>query len=354
MYFLEKADVLDIFSKEVKEKKEKTFAVYINSPFCIRQCSFCMHMGELIEINDVLYQQYFNNYLPSLIEFYKPVFLEKTPDIIYFGGGTSSVMTPEVMRNIFSKIPNFKNIKEKVFECNMNLLDEEKVELLKENNFTYLSFGVQTFNERILAKNNRVNFDTRKIKEIVSNLQSQGIYVNCDLLTFIDNGDESDIPDTISDLYIMTNYIKPNKISLHAKRCEIVTDPQRGVKKVEMLRKKMFQNLSKINGYTLPQVDDDPSFFAPSVEDRTYVSDYLFYKSKEDYDNRFKYNSSSFSDCPIYQQSALGIGSFRNHKAYSYTEDVFFVENNFNWHPRYMVVQKINELRNNPIVSNQN
>lgn len=344
MHFIEKEEVLNIFLKDAKERKDKRFSLYIDSPFCVRQCSFCIHKGELTEIGGVLYQKYFNDYLPGLIEFYKPVFLEKPPDSVYFGGGTSSIMTAEVMRNIFSKIPNFKDIKEKVFECNMTLLDEEKVDLLKENNFTHISFGIQTFNERILKKNNRSNFNNQKIKEIVSRLQSQGIYVNCDLLTFIDNGDEADIADTINDLNIMTNYIKPNKISLHAKRCEVVDNPQRGVQKVTLLRKKIFQNISKLNGYILPQAENPSTFFSPQVENGEYVFDYLFYKSKNDYDRRFKYNSSIFPYCPFSQQTVLGIGSFNYHNSYSYTEDIFLVEKNFNWNATYKIIQKVEDF----------
>lgn len=345
MHYIEKEVVLDILLKNVKERKDKKFFLYIHSPFCVRQCSFCMHKGRLVKINDGVYSKYFKEYLPGLIEFYKPVLLERTPNAVYFGGGTSSVMTAEVMRDIFSRIPNFKDIKEKMFECNMILLNDEKINILKEYNFTHISFGIQTFNEAILKKNNRSNFSKQKIKEVVSKLQSLGFFVNCDLMTFIDNEDESDISDTINDLFIMSNYIKPNRISLYPKRSAIADETQRGVEKIKLLRKKLFQNFSKFNGYTLPQANNLASFFSPDVENGDYLFDYLFYKSQKDFDSRDRYNSSGFPYCLHSEQTMLGIGSLDNSGSYSYTEDIFVVEKSTDWHTIYKIIKKEEELQ---------
>ena len=344
MHYIEKETVLDILLKNIKERKDKNFLLYIHSPFCVRQCSFCIHKGHVVKINGTVYNKYFKEYVPNLIEFYKPVLLERIPDSAYFGGGTSSVMTPEVMRNILSKIPNFKDIKEKMFECNMMLLTDEKINILKEYNFTHVSFGVQTFDETILKKNNRVNFNKTRIKEMVSKLQNMGIYVNCDLMTFIDNKDETDIIGTINDFITMANYVKPNKISLYPERFALTSDPQRGLEKIKTLRKKLFQNFSKFNGYILPQADNLSSFFEPKIENGDYLFDYLFFQSQKDFDNENKYNSSMFPYCPSNKQTMLGIGSLNKSASYSYTEDVFLLEKNADWETMYKVIKKEEDL----------
>lgn len=336
---LEKNKFRTVFTQNIKENQDKLFALYIDSPFCIRQCSFCMHKGALTKINGENYTKYYKQYLPNLIDFYKPVFLERTPDSIYFGGGTSSVMTEEIMLDIFSRIPNFKDIKEKLFECNMILLNDEKIRILEKFNFTHISFGIQSFNENILKNNNRKNPNLSKIKEIVSLLQSKGFFINCDLMTFIDSGGESDIKDTINDLIIMAKYIKPNKITLYPRKESLIFDTQHGVEKVRCLRKQLLKNISKFNGYLLPQ-SDDPSFFVPQTKKEQYLYNYCFYKTINDCRNQNKYNSSAFPNCPSELQSVLGIGSYLNHHSYSYTDEIFVEEINQNFRDTVYDIQK--------------
>lgn len=328
---ISKYELRDMLLKDIKRRKDKMFCLYLHSPFCVRQCSFCMHKGEIVKINGDIYKKYYEEYLPNLIEFYKPVLMERTPDTVYFGGGTSSVMTAQTMRNLFSLIPNFKDIKEKMFECNMILLNDEKVNILKEYNFTHISFGIQSFNERILKKNNRVNLPPPKVKEIVSNLQSQGFFVNCDLMTFIDNGDESDIEDTLNDLIFMSRYVKPNRIDLYPRREALIKNPQRGVEKIICLRKALIKNLPKFNGYILPQMKDTSNFLKLSAENTEYYINYLLYRSEEDFKRRNNYDSSYLLNSPQISQITLGLGAYKHRFSYSYTDEVFVEERNENW-----------------------
>lgn len=338
---ISKNDFFEMLLDNVRKKKEKNFCLYIHSPFCVRQCSFCMHKGALIKINDDVYKKYYEQYLPRLIDFYKPILLERTPDSVYFGGGTSSIMTAEVMRNIFTRIPNFKDIKEKIFECNMLLLNEEKIKILREYDFTHISLGIQTFNERILKKNNRSNPKHQKIKEIVSNLQAQDFFVNCDLMTFIDNGDETDINDTINDLIFMSKYIKPNRMTLYPKREALTENPQRGIEKIILLRKMILKNMSKLNGYILPQVEYSPKFFQPIVEEVDFLMNYAFYRSKDDFLKRNQYDSSAFINCPCNRQTVLGLGDYNCNCAYSYTDDIYVEERNLDWKDTmYLIIRK--------------
>lgn len=336
-----KNDFREILLNNIREKKEKIFCLYVHSPFCVRQCSFCMHKGAIVKINDNIYKKYYEQYLPSLIDFYKPVLLKKTPDTVYFGGGTSSVMTAKTMQNIFSKIPNFKDIKEKIFECNLILLNEEKINILKKYNFTHISFGIQSFNQRILRKNNRTNPSVEKIKEIVKYFQSQDFFVNCDLMTFIDNGDEIDINDTLNDLIFMSKYIKPNRMTLYPRREALIENPYRGVEKIIFLRKILLKNMPKLNGYILPQAKYTPNFFQPSVSNTEYWKNYAFYRSEKDFQKRNQYDSSAFLDCSYNEQTVLGLGDYNCNSAYSYTDEIYVEERNMDWkETMYLIMKK--------------
>ena len=126
-------------------------SVYIHIPFCGTICSYCDFCKFLK--ND----EWINKYLDSLEKEIKSKYKNEILDTIYIGGGTPSCLNLDQLNKLFNviKILNKNKEYEFTFECNIENITKEKIELLYENGVNRLSIGIQTFNEKYLSFLNR-------------------------------------------------------------------------------------------------------------------------------------------------------------------------------------------------------
>ena len=125
--------------------------VYIHIPFCKSICSYC-------DFCKVLYKkEWVKPYLKKLIIEIKDIYMEEEVDTIYIGGGTPSSLTTEELQILFKLISKFNlsNEYEFTFECNLNDITEELLQILKENRVNRLSIGIETFDPQIQKIINR-------------------------------------------------------------------------------------------------------------------------------------------------------------------------------------------------------
>lgn len=323
----------DAYMIDNAREKYKAFAMYIDSPFCLSRCKFCKHSGSITKIGSKEYNQYFYEYLPRLINFFKPVFEKRIPDTAYFGGGTASIMTSEIMENIFSSIPNFKDIKMKTFECHLNTIDDEKIAKLVEYNFSRISFGVQSFDEKTLVLNNRKNLSVEDTKKYVSIFHKNGIIVNLDLMVFIGENDDDDILRLIKDIKIATNTIRPSEITIYPETFKLVNDKENRVELVKKLRKSITKHLAQFNQYNLYNMEGFLDF--SNIEENYLFVIRLINNEFKDYE--MQYVGTSFPNHPKNSQNLLGLGAYGSHGAYSYINGLYVHEINENWNTKYMV-----------------
>ena len=167
-----------------KNTKNKT-GVYIHSPFCKEQCEYCTYKGTLY--NKAAFKRYYSDYLPKLLEFYKPVLSSDIIHCYFFGGGTPSLMSPQTMRDIFDCIPNFKENPNKVMEFHMCDWTREQLDTLKEYNFNTVIACVQTFDNEILKKQGRRRPKSPEIiYEFIEYANSLGLHTMSDVIFFDD------------------------------------------------------------------------------------------------------------------------------------------------------------------------
>jgi hypothetical protein len=179
--------------------------VYIHSPFCKEQCEYCTYKGTLFNREE--FARYYDEYLPSLFELYKNVLGSDKIDNYFFGGGTPSLMTPKIMRSIFSKIPNFKEITKKTIEFHMVDWTEEKLDIIKEFNFNTVVACVQTFDSKKLRQQKRrVPRDDKSIGNFISYSLSIGLNVMSDLIYFNTGDTKLDGARLINDLERLALY----------------------------------------------------------------------------------------------------------------------------------------------------
>lgn len=122
-------------------------SVYIHIPFCKSICSYC-------DFCKLFYHgPWVTQYLNSLLLEIQDKYMGEEIETLYIGGGTPSALSIKDLKYLFEIIDKFKlsdNL-EFTFECNLNDINEELLNFLKDNRVNRLSIGIESFNEDKLA-----------------------------------------------------------------------------------------------------------------------------------------------------------------------------------------------------------
>ena len=153
-------------------------SVYIHIPFCKSICTYC-------DFCKVLYnKEWAVNYLKSLTKEIEDRYIGESIKTIYIGGGTPSSLSLKeieyllILTNKFDKT----NLEEFTFECNIEDITEDLLDLLRKYNVNRLSIGIESFNEEnnLLMKRKTEYNDTKKKIELI---RSKGFNnINLDLI----------------------------------------------------------------------------------------------------------------------------------------------------------------------------
>lgn len=158
-------------------------SVYIHIPFCKSICSYCDFCKMFY------YQKWSTKYLIKLKEEILDLYNGEEVRSIYIGGGTPSALKTKELEFLMDTIKVFNRSVtcEVTFECNLEDITKELLEILKQNKVTRLSIGIQSFNEenlKILGRNH--SFDDAKEKMAL--IREFGFKnVNLDLIYAIPN-----------------------------------------------------------------------------------------------------------------------------------------------------------------------
>ena len=161
--------------------------VYIHSPFCKEQCTYCTFKGTMFE--KTAFNRYYSEYLPNQIKFYEPVLSSEHIQSYFWGGGTPTLMSAEIMRNIFDLIPNFKECPRKLMEFHMADWTESQLDVVSEYKFNTVIACVQSLDREVVKQQKRrapKNDDV--IFKFIDYAISKGLFVMSDII-FFDTGD---------------------------------------------------------------------------------------------------------------------------------------------------------------------
>ena len=126
-------------------------AVYIHIPFCHSICSYC-------DFCKVYYNKKFTtNYFKMLEKEIISQYNNELISTIYIGGGTPSSLDTLELKELFRITKLFKKTRnyEFSFECNIEDISLELLQILKENGVNRLSIGIESFDKKILKLMNR-------------------------------------------------------------------------------------------------------------------------------------------------------------------------------------------------------
>ncbi len=326
------------------------FNVYVDSPFCEHgKCRYCCYAPNIIKSpsDNELKNRYYEEMLIGNIREFKDVLSIRTPDTVYFGGGTSSLMSLEQMDRVFTELQrsfDFGNsVKEKTFEFNPWHVTEARLRLLVDWNFTHATIGIQTFDERVLKLNRRSNPSLDRLTSVMDMLEQSNIWYNVDLMTFIYQDDlERDLSILKRDLEITAKMLHPKRITVYPNYYKL-KDPDASKEnqahtftKIRKLRE-VVCDFAQRNGY----VEANAGVFA--IGDKDLYSDYAQQHSliRGDIEHQSNWKMYSCSGWPNtnFHQNVLALGGYGTRRPYSYLSDKLCYETVHVDHRReYLVV----------------
>lgn len=153
-------------------------SIYIHIPFCDTLCNYC----DFCKV--INYEKFTNSYLDMLGNEVEMYYGNQIIDTLYIGGGTPSALSLAEIEKLFVIVDKLNLSKECeiTFECNFENTTKEKLDLLKKKRVNRLSFGIQTFNNRLLRIINRCHTHIQ-VNDILSYAKQIGFNnINVDLI----------------------------------------------------------------------------------------------------------------------------------------------------------------------------
>ncbi len=118
-------------------------SAYIHIPFCLRKCHYCSFVSfDKLDLK--------TKYLNSLLEEIKTNYINEELSTLYLGGGTPSLLCVSEIDKVVKSF-NLSPSAEVTMELNPETVNLEYLEGIKSIGINRLSFGVQVFDDEILA-----------------------------------------------------------------------------------------------------------------------------------------------------------------------------------------------------------
>lgn len=208
--------------------------VYISYPFCSQKCSFC-NFASGVSASEVC-----RRYETLLVEDVVAHQWTFSPETIYFGGGTPSLMPIEVLEDLLHAIPRDR-VREVTLECAPGTVDPVKASNWARCGINRISFGVQSFVKAELARTGR-RHSAETVQRDLETLRAAGIdNFNLDLIAGLPGQTRASWGESLAWL----NRLQPPHVSIYI--FEIDADSRLG--------KEVLTNGSRYGAANLP--DDD-------------------------------------------------------------------------------------------------
>ncbi len=138
--------------------------LYFHWPFCLSKCPYCDFNSHVREKHDE--NAWLDSFLKS-IDFEANRFQDRNISSIFFGGGTPSLMSPQLVQSILEKVQkHWKLPSEITLEANPNSIEAEKFKAFKEAGITRVSVGIQSLNDADLKFLGRTHSSLEALKAL--------------------------------------------------------------------------------------------------------------------------------------------------------------------------------------------
>lgn len=128
------------------------FGIYVHIPYCIQRCSYC-DFATYEQTQILLPSEYIQLVLKE-IRLYGHLLRDHKINTIYFGGGTPSLISPQLLKKIPEELKNqgfmMAPDAEVTIEINPATISTEKIDEYLSFGVNRFSVGAQTFDDRVL------------------------------------------------------------------------------------------------------------------------------------------------------------------------------------------------------------
>lgn len=208
----------------------KAISLYIHIPFCIKKCGYCDFLS--FEYNQASIEKYVKA-LVKEIEIYgkniqRPVYS------VFFGGGTPSLLSAEMMTKIMNTIYEHFHILEDAeisMEMNPGTVTEKTLVAYKKAGINRISLGVQTMDNEMLKVLDRIH-DVDAVKSSVALFNKVGLAnYNLDLMFGLPGQTMALLENTLEEMI----QLNPTHISAYSLKFEEGTPFYEKLEKKELI-----------------------------------------------------------------------------------------------------------------------
>jgi len=182
--FFSPSKVADFWRVFLENRKKPYLSMYINIPYCLSRCKFCMYNSKVLSREEEL--DYHTNYLLDAISFFSPVFEDYVFSTLHIGGGTPNLLREALLTNVLDEVGkafDFMENASRAIEITPNNISEKQLDIMMEKGINRVSIGVQSLTPNAMNTASRVFVPKDRIVELVKNLRRRGVEeINVDLM----------------------------------------------------------------------------------------------------------------------------------------------------------------------------
>lgn len=191
---------------------KKELELYIHIPFCARKCAYCDFLSFAVP------ERTYRGYMDKLIEeIYGQslCFSDSSVTSIFLGGGTPSILSPDLIEELFAVIHQCFSIAEDAeitIEANPGTLTMEKLEVYRESGINRLSLGLQSADDQELKILGRIHTFDDFLKSYQRARQAGFTNISVDLMSALPGQDVHSWKNTLRKVTML----KPEHISAYS------------------------------------------------------------------------------------------------------------------------------------------
>lgn len=163
--------------------EKKKFGIYIHIPYCLQRCLYCDFAT--YEKSQIFPAQEYTQLLLEEMRQKSKYFLPQDVDTLYFGGGTPSLLEPELLAQMLDELKSLGFLlgpqSEVTIEINPATVSSDNLMAYKHMGINRYSVGAQTFKNSLLKKIGREH-NAEQSLETLALLKSHTANFNFDIL----------------------------------------------------------------------------------------------------------------------------------------------------------------------------
>jgi putative oxygen-independent coproporphyrinogen III oxidase len=153
-------------------------SIYIHWPYCSKKCPYCDFNSFVTDKID--YDKWESAYIKA-IDSYREIIAGRKIKTIFFGGGTPSLATPNIIESIINKlnaVGNFSDAVEITLEANPTSVEARKFSEFRQVGVNRVSLGIQSLrddNLKFLGRNHSANEAIAAIEAVKENFDNYSL-----------------------------------------------------------------------------------------------------------------------------------------------------------------------------------